>query len=71
MEKGEGGASNYIRTAMDGMEVGEEEMDKRESEEAEEENTEAEGGGFRGGAVGTVRYRAPDSGCGSRRHNPC
>ena len=70
IEQSKGGASNKLRTAMGGTKLREEDMDEGEAAEADEEKTEAEWGGL-GGPVGTGSLRATNSGCGSRRHNPC
>ena len=40
-EEGEGGASDKIKTAMEGMEVGGDDIDEKEAEEAEKQDTEA------------------------------
>ena len=40
-EEGEGGASDKIKTAMERMEVGGDEIDEKEAEEAEKEDAEA------------------------------
>ena len=50
-ERGKGGASDDLRTAMDEMEVGEEEMDEGGVEEVEVDDMEAGGGGG-GGLMG-------------------
>ena len=48
-ERGEGRASNYIRTVMVEMEVGREEMDEGEEDEVEKDVAEVEEGGLGGG----------------------
>ena len=40
--RGEGGASNEIRTVMEEIEVGRENMDEEEEAEVEQDNAEAE-----------------------------
>ena len=59
-KRGEDGASNELRTAMAGMEVGRDDMEEGEGEEVEQDDAEAEEGGL--GDSGTGIYRAPDSG---------
>ena len=44
-DKGEGGASNNLRTETESMEVGEEVIEEWKAEEADEYDTDAEGGG--------------------------
>ena len=61
-EEGKRRASNNPRTAMEDMEIGEDEIDKVEAAEAEGDDTEAEGGGIRGVPVGTESHRDPNSG---------
>ena len=51
--EGGGGVSDEIRTAMEGMEVGGDEMDRGEAAEVDKEDTEAEVGGLGGGIVET------------------
>ena len=70
-DKGEGGASEELITAMEDMEVGTESKEEGDEVDAEEDGAEVEGGGIWGGAVGTGSHRVPNPGCGSRRHNPC
>ena len=48
-ERGEGGASNELRTAMAGMEVVGEDMAEREEAEVKHDVSEAEEGGLGGG----------------------
>ena len=43
-ERGEGGASKNLRTVMEGMDVGGEEMDEGEGAEVKQDNGETEGG---------------------------
>ena len=50
-EEGKRRASNNLRTAMEDMEIGEDEIDKVEAAEAEGDDTEAEGGGGLAGAL--------------------
>ena len=61
-EEGEGVLSSLLKTAMEGIKVGGDEMDKREVAEADKDYVEAERGGL-GGAVGTESHRATDLGC--------
>ena len=50
--EGEGGASDKLRTAMDRMEVGGDDMDKGEAVEADKDNMNTKGGGGGGGGWG-------------------
>ena len=44
-------------------------MEERDVVEVHEDGAGAEGGGGSGGPVGTGSHRAPNLGCGARRHN--
>ena len=70
-EEFEGGASNELRTVMEVMEVGGDNMDKGETAESEVDQVDVKAEvGVLGGALGTGSHRNPESGCGARRHNP-
>ena len=48
-DEGEGGASDELRSAMDAMKVGGDEIDRGEEAEVEQDDAAVEGGGGRGG----------------------
>ena len=62
-ERGEVRSSDELITAMEGMEVGGEEIYEGEEAEVEQYDAEAEEGGSGGGPSGTESHRDPDSGC--------
>ena len=61
---------NNIITAMEEMEVGEEDMTEGD-DLTEDKKSEEEGGGTRGPPFGTGSHRATNSGYGARRHKLC
>ena len=58
LEEDKGGASENLRTAIEGIEVGEDEMEKGGVAEVEQDGAEAEWGGLRGEGGGLLELEA-------------